>query len=396
MEDIFLKSSEAAKNKKGRADIPPCPPSHRRLPHVIKHIEHLETQPGYDYLCDFVTIEGGEIEFTGVSLDEISGAACFIHMRNILFTTTDSPRAEQALLYVYQVLRNFASDAMIVPQLKKEYGVQIWEGMLIFMKSLFAKNVQGYFHLWPITRVEIDVVLGFLEGTDRFEEELAPWRPGEGENQILRTIVGPQKDVFTEVEFPVDATPPTSRLLPVMNTRPLTGATAIGPNFRIPKPRNYEEYQYSDYTNLADQIKWLQITPTADYMIWGHPSAPTNQPMALTIVDPTISRIFNTYRYQLFRDGPFNCEALVYIILTIRSCLRRKIPEKVLLNQLRKECSTKCIDCAMSMISGREMDGKEIWTSFRTGKEYTIGEILLNERDDMRMVVEWLIEVGRA
>ncbi|KAF9260182.1 hypothetical protein L218DRAFT_1079459 [Marasmius fiardii PR-910] len=311
---------------------------HRRLPHVIKHIEHLETQPGYDYLCDFETIEGGEIEFTGVSLDEISGAACFIHTRNILFTTTDSPRAEQALLYVYQVLRNFASDAMIVPQLKKEYGMQMWERMLIFMKSLFAKNVQGYFHLWPITRVGIDVVLGFLEGTDRFEEETSD----------------------TEVEFPVDATPPTSSLLPVMNTRPLTGATAIGPNFRIPEPRNYEEYLHPDYTNLADQIKWLQTTPTPDYMIWGHPSAPTNQPMALTIVDPTISRIFNTYRYQLFRDGPFNCEALVYIIMTLRSCLRRKkITEKVLLNQLKKEYSTKYIDCAMSMISGRETDGKE-------------------------------------
>ncbi|KAF9258447.1 hypothetical protein L218DRAFT_1005006 [Marasmius fiardii PR-910] len=201
--------------------------------------------------------------FIGVSLDEISSAACFIHMHNILFTTTDSSCAEQALLYVYQVLRNFASDAMIVPQLKKEYGVQLWDRMLMFMKSPFAKD-----------------------GTDRFEEELAPWRPGEGENQILRTIVGPQKDVFTEVEFPVDATPPTSSLLSVMNTHPLTGATAIGPNFRA----NTE----------TEELRRLQTTPTADYMVWGHPSAPTNQPMALTILDPTISRIFNTYRYQLF------------------------------------------------------------------------------------------------
>ncbi|KAE9405730.1 hypothetical protein BT96DRAFT_988236 [Gymnopus androsaceus JB14] len=385
--DVNMKGSTP--KQEGRVDIPPCPSGYRRSPHLIRHIEELQGHPSKDYLRDF---QGDE--YFGVSLDEVPGAAIFIVMRNILFTTDVGPRAEGALLYVYRVLQNSApggGEQGTQAQLKREYGLPLWNRM----QELIRRSKPPY-EIPEVSRAEIDVVLGWLQKSPRFEEELVAWRPGQGNALPLGLMVGPQKDVFCKAAFPESATPTPTFLTKMTNFRTMTGVRAVGPNFNIPKSIDEPEnnYIYAKFTNLDDQIKYLQMNPQADYMIWGHPDSP-RYPMVLQFNDFMTTVSFLAHRQHVFASGGYAIDSLVYLIMSLRPALKRKkIPSEVLLKQLGREYSRGYVDIALGMISRRESDGKEVYNR-RNGKVYEIGEIPLKQTADTKKMLFWLKETGR-
>lgn len=402
MADIHIRSDDKGKSKR-RPDIPSCPPGHRRSPHVVRLIEHLEANPSYDYLRDF---EGDD--FTGISLDEVAGASVFIYMRNVLFTST-GPEADRALLYVYRVLQNFAPGGQgelgLQKQLKREYGMDMWNRMQELLKT-------GPPYVLPdITRAQMDAVIGLLKKTPRFTEELMGYVIGEGKTMMMRNMAGPAKDVIAKVELPIDAVPTPTLLLPSLARR-ATGSSAIGPNFceffssicsitlnqillALPTPIDHadEMFIHAEFCNLSEQIRYLQMNPEADYMIWGHPDSP-NTPLGLQFTDFTSASIFLYYRYILFKYGAFDIDALVYMIMALRPVLRRKkVPEEVWMRQLGREYDPGYVEIARESIVRRE-DGKEVYKR-RDGKIFEMGEIQLREKDASIRIMHQLKALGR-
>lgn len=144
----------------------------------------------------------------------------------------------------------------------------------------------------------------------------------------------------------------------------------------IPTPVDVPEdkYIHSNYCNLADQIKYLQMNPQADYMIWGHPSSP-NLPMALEFWDMQAAMLFVYHRQNLFKHGPWGIESLVFLIMTLRPILqRKKISPDMLYRQLGREYSDGYVEIARGMIQKRPEDGKEVYAS-RFGKVYEVDDV---------------------
>ncbi|KAF9016028.1 hypothetical protein BDZ89DRAFT_1076024 [Hymenopellis radicata] len=382
LDDVYVQGSERIIG--GRPDIPPCPPGHRRSPHVIRLIEDLETCPLKDYLTEFTALD-----FGSAALDEVPGAAVFMHMRNILFTST-GPGAEGALMYVYRVLQNFSDERRLQQQLQREYGMDLWKRM-----KAMVKTAPGPMYWAPdVSRADMEEMIGHLKGTPRFTEELAGYTKGQGDIMMLGITVGPNKDVAAKVEFPREAAPAAASLLP-SNTKKAVGANAKGPNFCIPDPEDHPEdgFIHANYCNLGDQIKYLQMNPEADYMIWGHPSSP-NLPMALNFFQKEDVLGFIHHRYCLFRYGPFNIDSLAYIFMALRPVLqRKKIPEAVLLRQLEREYSAGYVKIARAQIYRRE-DGKEVYKRRLDGKEYELARIPA-KKDVLVEVMYQVAESGR-
>lgn len=160
----------------------------------------------------------------GIALDEVPSAAVFIHMRNILFTSS-APGTEAALLYIYRVLQTMASERELQQQLQREYGMDMWKRMQAMLKKGKAPYKPP-----KISRAEMEVTVGYLKQTPRFTEELAGYKAGSGKISLMGITVGPNKDVMVEVQFPADAAPPPTVFQPSL-TKKATGAKAVGPNF---------------------------------------------------------------------------------------------------------------------------------------------------------------------
>ncbi|KAF9007713.1 hypothetical protein BDZ89DRAFT_1144434 [Hymenopellis radicata] len=135
LDNVYVQGSERIID--GRPDIAPCPPGHRRSPHVIRLMEDLETCPLKDYLAEFTALD-----FVSAALDEVPGAAVFMHMRNILFTST-GPGAEGALMYVYRVLQNFSDERRLQQQLQQRFYTAANNPALSAKKSRLMEDNEG-------------------------------------------------------------------------------------------------------------------------------------------------------------------------------------------------------------------------------------------------------------
>ncbi|KAK0245288.1 hypothetical protein EDD85DRAFT_943692 [Armillaria nabsnona] len=380
--DIHIGGSES--NTK-RPDIPPCPPGHRRSPHVVRLIEYLEKTTKHDYVVETTL---GKNDIFGIKLDEVPGAVAFIHMRNMLFTSS-GPGVEGALLYVYRVLQTYAQggsrEHSVQEQLKREYGEPLWNRMQALVR-------QGPpFTIPEVSRKDVDATIKAFRQLKRFTTELRSYTIGTGTIANLGLQVGPKKDICVIVRFPEDAMPPPCILVPIPNAAPKVPArNAVGPNFNLPEPRHFEDFNYHDYVDLAQQKKYLQLCPHADYILWGS----NGVPLAFTYTDMRFAMAFLHYRHRLFENGPYDHDALAYLIMALRPAVRgKRIPEAVLLAQLEREYHPGYVETVKACIKARPSDGKEVYHR-RDGKVFELGEIPADKTLMGKIMVQ-LKESGR-
>jgi hypothetical protein len=125
--------------------------------------------------------------------------------------------------------------------------------------------------------------------------------------------------------------------------------------YHVPALR--EDYQRTDA--LEKQIKMLEENPTVDYILWGGESDLTI-PYALRFEHPMECMGFLGFRRRLFMRGAFDLDALVYVLMTLESVLRRtKISKEALYAQLGREYGENYVDWVLSSIEGKRRDGKE-------------------------------------
>jgi hypothetical protein len=110
----------------------------------------------------------------GVALSEVVAAVNFIVMRNRVMRNAD----EAALSYVYRVLQEWeilrGGESTVVFQLGKEYGPP-------FERVLHALSIGRPPAVEQVLSTEVDEVLGFLQQSGRFQEELEGYIPGSGQ-----------------------------------------------------------------------------------------------------------------------------------------------------------------------------------------------------------------------
>ncbi|KAJ7174409.1 hypothetical protein C8R46DRAFT_1347583 [Mycena filopes] len=371
----------AAPGSTTRPDVPPPTPGYRRSADLLRQITFLHENPTKDYVV-VVSSDANYLDMDGISLDEPQSAALFIIMRSYAMSSA-GPRAEAALLYVYRVLQRFGGDdAVLRTQLRKEYG-KTFDNMAA---ALRRKETPTYDQ---VSREQMDTALSHLQKLGRFEEELSEFTVGSGENCMLGIQVGPKREVTVIVQYPLQITPPSVDLTPITSTNKRPTSQCVGPNFKIPKPPSRDGYTRS--AAHEKQIRFLQLEPKADYVLWGTVDAP-GTPYAVTFTGLKESVRFLAFRQRLFAHGAYELDALVFLMLMLEPAVRgRKIPREAVRAQLAREYGEDYVEAAVESIV--KENGKSVYKR-RDGDTFQRDKIPAKETDFPGLTLE-LKKVGR-
>lgn len=170
-----------SRHKASPVDIPMAAPGFRRSPHLLRLIEHMTALPGKDYFLFPPPPEDDMVD--AVTLDEVTGAAVFIVMRNRALVCGE----EGAILYLYRVLQKQDPTGATHDRLRKQLRLEYQSSWDTVWRELCAGKKRP---VNPVGREELEPVLMDLQKAGRFVKELKSYKKGAGDITPLGLKVG--------------------------------------------------------------------------------------------------------------------------------------------------------------------------------------------------------------